>query len=128
MIVVEGGAHITDLRSSLLGAAAEGMQAAFANGAVILVEGLSAMVFGAWVALESGKLLDGLAWLENALVVPGITSVSESEQAKDVLGSQPTGIAIGIGVGSALALGPDGEVETWGRRQVTVALGGEYSR
>jgi hypothetical protein len=128
MIVVEGGAHITDIRSALLGAAVEGMQAAFANGAVILVEGLSAMVFGEWVALESGKLLDGLGWLESALIVPGITSVSESEPAQVVLVAQPTGLAIGIGVGSALALGPDGEVETWGRRQVTVALGGEYSR
>jgi hypothetical protein len=62
-------------------------------------------------------------WLENALIVPFITSIAESEQVRDVLEAQPTAIAVGVGAGSALALGPDGEVETWGRRQVTVALG-----
>jgi hypothetical protein len=43
--------------------------------------------------------------------------------AKPLLAEQSTSLAVAIGFGSALALGPDGQVETWGRRQVTVALG-----
>jgi hypothetical protein len=126
IVVIEGEADVEDLRSSLIGAAADGIQTAFQNGAVVLVEGSAATVFGAWVLFASGELTSGLEWLENGLIVPGITSISESAAAQDVLLRQPAAIAVGIGEGAALALGPDGEVETWGTRQVTIALGREY--
>jgi hypothetical protein len=126
IVVIEGGADIDDLRSSLIGAAIDGIQIAFQNGAVVLAEGNAVAIFGAWTLLESDELTAGFEWLENGLVMPGITSISESAIAQAVLLRQPGAIAIGIGQGSALALGPDGEVETWGQRQVTVALGTEY--
>jgi hypothetical protein len=125
IVVIESGADVDELRSSLIGAAIDGIQTAFQNGAVILAEGNAAIVFGAWVLLED-ELTSGFEWLENGLVIPGITSISESAVAQDVLIRQAAAIAVGIGEGSALALGPDGEVETWGRRQVTIALGKEY--
>lgn len=126
IIVVEAGANLTDVRSAVLGATSRGMQTAYQNGAVVLVEGLSIGVFGEWVMLESGTLASGLKWLENGVLLPGITAVSESEIGKTVLNRQPSAIALGIGIGSALALGPDGEVETWGGKQVTIALGRNY--
>jgi hypothetical protein len=125
IVVIEGDADLDDLRSGLIGAAIDGIQTAFQNGAVVLAEGSAATVFGAWV-LESDELTAGFEWLENSLIMPGITSIAESAIAQDVLLRQPGAIAIGIGEGSALALGPDGEVEPWGLRQVTVALGKEY--
>lgn len=123
MIVVEAGANVDDMRSSLLGAAAEGIKAAYENGALILAEGVSAAAFGTWAAIESGKTAIGLGWLENGFIAPGVTSVASSEVAQKMFRSEPSAIAVGIGVGSALALGPDGELETWGKQQVTVALG-----
>lgn len=126
IVVIENGADVDELRSSLIGAAIDGIRTAFQNGAVVLAEGNAAVVFGAWVLLGSDELTSGFEWLENGLIIPGITSISESAVAQDVLVRQPAAIAIGIGEGSALALGPDGEVETWGRRQVTIALGKEY--
>jgi hypothetical protein len=45
-----------------------------------------------------------------------------------VLRDYPDAIAIGIGPGSALVLGPNGEVETWGKQQVTISLGPGYQR
>ncbi|NWG17357.1 MAG: hypothetical protein HXY41_12040 [Chloroflexi bacterium] len=127
IILIEDGPDVEVLRSGLMGAAAAGIQTAFENGAVVLVEGLAAMVFGAWVAKSAGQLLPGLGWLENALVLPGVTSVTQSELAQNVLREHSAAIAVGIGMGSALALGPDGEVEAWGQRQVTVALGSDYT-
>jgi hypothetical protein len=127
MVVVGSDAPVDQLRSGLIGAAAQGMQTAFGNGAVILAEGWGAAVFGAWVALDSGELTTGLGWLEDGLIVPGATSLAESEPARDVLSSDPSVIVVGIGAGSALALGPDGEVETWGDKQVAIALGRNYS-
>jgi hypothetical protein len=126
MVVIAEEVETDDLRSGLIGAAIDGIHTAFQNGAVVLAEGKAASVFGAWVLLESDELTSGFEWLENGLVVPGITSISESAIAQTVLIRQPGAIAVGIGEGSALALGPDGEVETWGKRQVTVALGNEY--
>ena len=126
IIVIDGSASLDELRSSLIGAANDGIQVAFQNGAVVLAEGRAAVIFGAWILLELGDLSSGLEWLENSLIVPGITSVSESSAVQEVLLLQPGAIAVGIGEGSALALGPDGEVETWGERQVTIALGKDY--
>jgi hypothetical protein len=127
VIVIAAEVDVLDARDGLMGSAISGIRDAFANGAVVLAEGECAAVFGAWVMLDSGKIISGLDWLESALVLPGVTSVGESDKAKTVLNAQPAAIAVGIGLGSALVLGPDGEVETWGNKQVTVALGRDYS-
>ncbi|HEX2907029.1 MAG TPA: hypothetical protein VHO69_09230 [Phototrophicaceae bacterium] len=126
LIVIEDAPDVENLRSGLMGAAASGMQAAFENGAVILAEGWGAMVLGAWVVRPDGAIVSGLEWLADALVVPGITSVGQSEPARIMFNEQPSALAVGIGSGSALAFGPDGEVEPWGQQQVTVALGPEF--
>jgi hypothetical protein len=124
MIVIESGASAVDVRSALRGAAIEGIQAAYENGAVVLAEGLSAMAFGAWVVRGDGGLEGGLEWLDGSLVAPGVTQTAD--WARGMLEAQPSAFAVGIGLGSALALGPDGQVETWGKREITIALGPAY--
>ena len=42
--------------------------------------------------------------------------------------SEPGAVALGIGSDSALALGPDGQLEVWGEQQVDVALGPAWQR
>jgi hypothetical protein len=123
MIVIAGDASVTNVRSVLLGAAIAGIQAAFENGAVVLVEGPSAMAWGGWTMLDSGEITTGLDWLRGALVVPGSASVGEAPETQGIMHAQPGAIAVGIGPNSALALGPDGEVEPWGQQEVSIALG-----
>lgn len=125
MVVIESSADAPEARSLLLGAAADGIQAAYENGAVVLVEGMSAQAMGAWVVLEGGGLTNGLEWLSGALIAPGVTQVAA--WARDMLLAQPLAFAIGIGVGSALALGPDGQVELWGSQEITIALGRNFT-
>ncbi len=122
VIVSDEGAEV--VRSALTGAAIEGIQTAFENGAVVLAEGACAMALGGFLVNSDGSLAPGLNWLDEALVLPNVDSAAI--YAKDLLLSQPLAVAVGIGFGSALALGPDGQVETWGKRQVTVALGANY--
>jgi hypothetical protein len=124
MVIIEAADDAVEARSVLLGAAIEGIQEAYQNGAIVLVEGASVMAFGAWIVANDGKLVVGLDWLEASLIAPGVTSAAA--WARDILLSQPLAFAVGIGVGSALALGPDGQVETWGSREVTVALGRNF--
>ncbi len=126
LIVVESGTNSADIRSALMGAAVEGMQTAFENGATILLEGNSAAVFGAWLLLETGEIRQGIGWLLQMFVLPGITAVAQSAAGKAALEEESSALALGIGEGSALALGPDGEVEPWGEGQVTIALGRSY--
>lgn len=127
MILVESAPSTAEARSVLIGAAADGIQAAYEQGAIVLFEGTSAGAVGAWVVLDDARHTNGLEWLEGALVAPGVVSIAESEQARAVLALQPAAIVVGIGTGSALALGAEGQVEIWGQRQVTVALGGRYT-
>jgi hypothetical protein len=121
VILTDGTAE--SVRSALTGAAIEGIQIAYQNGAVVLAEGACAMAFGGYLVTPEGGVAPGLGWLTDALVLHGVESAAA--QAKDLLAVQPNGIAVGIGVGSALALGPDGQVETWGKGQVTVSLGAD---
>lgn len=123
MIVIGGDPSVTNVRSALLGAGIAGIQEAFENGAVVLAEGPAAMTFGAWLLQDDGQINSGFGWLSSGLIVPGIASVSESPVTRIVMAAQPSAIAIGIGAESALALGPDGEVQTWGEQQVSIALG-----
>lgn len=122
MVVVAGGASAADVRGALLGAALEGIEAAYANGAVILLEDYSAMAFGAWLVEDTVK--PGLEWLIGSAVITGVEDAAA--HAKPIFEAQPNAVAIAIMYGSALALGPDGQVETWGRREVTIALGPAY--
>ncbi|MCA0452737.1 MAG: hypothetical protein LCI00_02030 [Chloroflexi bacterium] len=127
LIVVEAGDDPSQTRSGLLGAAVEGMQKAFENGAVVLLEGSSASVFGTWILLNSGEIRQGIGWVSQVFVLPGVTAVAQSEAGRTALAEESSALAIGIGEGSALALGPDGEVEPWGGREVTVALGRSFT-
>lgn len=124
VIVIATDGSADDVRSALTGAAMSGIQTAYENGAVLLVEGECAMAFGAFIVREDDTIAAGLGWLERALVIP--TAQSAAASAKPLLTTEPDSVAIAIGVGSALALGPDGEVETWGLKEVTIALGAQY--
>lgn len=123
VIVIGDLADAETLYARLEGAASAGIRVAFEHGAVVLAEGAAAAALGAWIATADDELIPGLGWLENALILPGAVSAGESEIARAALAAQPSALAVGIGAESALALGPDGEVEAWGEGHVTVVLG-----
>jgi hypothetical protein len=121
MILIEEGESAAETKSALLGAAVEGIRAAYQNGAVVLAEGMSAQALGGWIVRDDGQLTAGLGWLAGGLIAPSVTSAAQ--WGHDLLLEHPLAYVVGIGAGSALALGPDGQVETWGKGEVSVALG-----
>lgn len=123
IVVIAVDPSVSNVRSALLGAAIEGIRAAFEHGAIVLAEGPAAMVFGTWVLTENGEVAPGLGWLHNGLIVPGTMRVAEASATRQVMALHPSALAVGVGPESALALGPDGQVETWGEQQVGIALG-----
>ncbi len=124
VIVVAGASSGSMAYSTLLGAAIDGIRAAYENGAIILVEGSASGAFGAYILDADGSVSAGLGWLLDALILPGVASIGQS--ALPALNVYPEAVGIGIGSGSALALGGGGEVEIWGARRVSVALGSAY--
>jgi hypothetical protein len=114
LVILGDGPNLKDLRSGLLGAAIEGIGTAFESGAVVLGIGNGAAVLGEQ---------DGLSWVEGAIVVPKYEAESEQARLRDLLKANPKAYGLGIASGSALGLGPNGEVEAWGDGKVTVTLG-----
>jgi hypothetical protein len=125
IVAIPSSGSVETMRAGLMGAAIKGIQAAHENGAVILAEGAGAVVFGTWVLLDS-NIVEGLKWVENVIVVLDATSISQQPAIQRILKAQPEAIAIRIGGDSALALGPDGEIELWGKKQITRTLGSGY--
>lgn len=124
VIVVSGASSSAAARAVLLGAAEDGIRAAYENGAIILVEGAASGAFGAYMLDRDGTVSAGLGWLMDALILPSLASIGQA--ALPVLNVHPEAVGVGIGNGAALALGGDGEVEIWGARRVSVALGSAY--
>lgn len=125
MIVLGDGASLDQLRGGLLGAASEGMVAALEAGALLLAEGVAAQALGALLtARADGK--PGLGWVEGVAVMPHFERDDARARLKEILLAHPDAIGLGIGSGSALALGPNGEVEAWGKREITVMLGSSF--
>lgn len=110
------------VRSSLVGAGIAGIEEAFSRGAALLLEGAAASAFGTWLVHPDQGIGSGLAWLSDVFVLPMIDDAA----VQTLLMTQPDAFALRIGVGSALALGPQGEIEIWGQRQVVVTLGPRF--
>jgi hypothetical protein len=64
----------------------------------------------------------GLGWLSNAVVVPHFTRTEDSPILKQLPRIAPDVLGLGIPNGCALALGPLGQVETWGTGNVTAVI------
>jgi hypothetical protein len=122
LVVLPPNYSARELRAVIAGAAVEAIMTAYDEGAVILAEGPAATVFGAIFVDSDGTPQEGLQWLEGAVILSGIASITESEQARALLSSQTATVAVGLASDAALALGPEGLVETIG--SVTIALAG----
>ena len=123
IVVVGAGSDASLVHDVLAGAISEGIRMAWQQGALVLLEGPAAMSAGSWILREAESCDSGLGWLPGAVILPGVTDVGSSPVANALLAAAPAAVALGIGPQSALALGPDGELEIWGAQQVSIALG-----
>lgn len=123
IVVLTAQGDPDEVRSALAGAAAQALDNAFQNGAVLLAEGAAAQAFGAWL-LSDGAVPDGLDWVIGAVVE--LSAPPVGGEALAVLDAHPDGLAVALAPDAAMAFGPDGEVELWGSRRVAVTLGAAW--
>lgn len=126
IVVVESGTSIDDMYSILLDGLADALLNAYQKGATVLIEGLVGALFGRWYLGDDGQVADGFAWVEDIFILPGLTSIQQSQPAQNMLIIQPEAIALTIAAGSALTMGTMKQIETWGEKKVTISLGSGY--
>ena len=102
----------------------QGMVESFLQGGLIVGVGAGAMALGTWIVGhgEQAPLEPGLGWLQDAIVVPQFMGAAEMPSLQAALRQVPGTVGLGIPKGTALALGPAGQVETWGAGEVTVVV------
>ena len=108
----------------------EAIAEAFDSGAVIVGVSAGAMLLGKWgLSSDTGKILPGWGWVSDSIIVPHYTA-ERSPQVRDALRLYPETVALGLPDCVALALGPDGELETWTEtlQQITVTIGPKFGR
>jgi len=127
IIVLGDGPQSERLHNALTGPVLTAIDNAHKNGATIYVRGEMVMSLAGWMPTIGANLKPGIGWLDNALVMAPYTD-EQSERMKSWLKDViPDSYGIGIGEGAALALSPDGDVEIWGKKAVTVLLGQNLS-
>ena len=126
IIVVEGGDSLDEVYDALSGAPLEGLRKAYEQGTVVLLEGMAVNLLGKWAMTDEGEVLDGIEWVTNAFLEPGVSTVEDSPAIQAILNEHNEAVGVAIGLGSALALGGAGALEAWGDEEVVVALGRAY--
>lgn len=125
-MVILGDGDPLKLADVLPGSAAlEGVAEAFVGGASVVGVGAGAAFLGQWMlASDSPDEVgcEGCAWVGGAVVAPRFVGAAEESDLRDALRKRPGLIGIGVPERTALALGPDGQVETWGEEEVTVVV------
>ncbi len=126
IIVINANAEPHTLLGGLRGAAEEALRAALGDGAVLLFEGTSASLVGAYWFGQDGVPRDGLNWLHNGVILTDTQRDDAARAAHDFLEATSSAFIVEIALGSAMVLGTEGAIEIWGERRVKVALGRDY--
>ncbi len=94
------------------------------QGLIIVGAGGNAAVLGKWAIGPAPDYLQaiGMDFLHNTVIEPHFTRTEESIVLRNLNQLGPGILGLGIPAGTALAFGPQGQVETWGPGQVTAVV------
>jgi cyanophycinase-like exopeptidase len=94
------------------------------QGLVIIGAGGGAVALGARAVGPAPQFQHtlGLSFLMNTVIVPHFTRTEDSPVLQHLSQIGPSILGLGIPDGTALAFGPQGQVETWGTGQVTAVV------
>lgn len=123
MIVVEGCGAGGRLLRLLRHTALHAMEEALNRGGLVLLEGEAAAIAGDYVLNSAGEISAGLGLVQNALVAADTISIAENATLRSARLHLPDTTFVGLAPGSALVLGPENQIETWGEGQVAINLG-----
>ncbi|MDE2636725.1 MAG: hypothetical protein OXI30_10200 [Chloroflexota bacterium] len=123
MIVIEACRQPDRLHALMSHTVASALKSALELGALILFEGAAATLAGQHRMTAGGELTAGLNFVGNALIATIADNEAESTLTRNIHRQLSDISILGLARGSALALGPDRRLETWGDGEVTISLG-----
>jgi len=100
----------------------------FQQGSLVCAWGAAAGAMGRWVIDEQGQVMPGVGWLPNAVLLPWHARPTELPQVRQLLSQGHDIYALGMEGERWIALGPGGEVESWGPQAPTLVLGAGWSQ
>ncbi len=122
MIVVDAAEQSDRLLRLLRRTAIHALKEALNRGALLFLEGAAAALAGEFILTADDRIEPGLNLLQNALVATAMDSLADADALRAARGELPDAVFLGLAAGAALALGPEGQIETWGERQVAISL------
>lgn len=123
MIVIEPGESIDLLKKLLTQTVIRAIKEALNLGALILFEGIASHLTGEHIIAIDGQIAKGLKFVDNVFISSDVDSILDVSDVQKIVAIAPQTVFIGVQRGSALVLGPNGYIETWGEKQVTISLG-----
>jgi cyanophycinase-like exopeptidase len=124
-VIIIGDGDPLVLAQSLRGSPAlKAMTKAFARGSLIVGVRRGAVFMGEWVVAEGAPAGGSRGWgaVTRAVIVPSFVGAERESDLQEALRMRPGLVGIGLPERTALALGPEGQVETWGEGEVTVVV------
>lgn len=121
LIILGGGPHVDVLMDALSGVVLRAVEDAFGRGATVYAVGESAGVLAAY-GVRDDAIQPGIGWIDQALIM-SCYGAEQADRLRDLVHRHPEAYGLGLAEGAAMAFGPQGEIEVWGNRQVTVSLG-----
>lgn len=123
MIIIEAGDDIHRLKRLMTQTVMHALKGALQDGALILFEGSAATLAGSYYVDRSGNVASAFKLVEEVFVAVDVRSFLGTEPAQLVLQKRPNAVGVAIDRGSALVLGPEKRIESWGEQQITFSLG-----
>ncbi len=122
MIVIEADFNAESLGGLVSQTISSALKAALERGALILFERAAASIAGERRLNACGEWTAGLNFIQNALISPSAERDPEGDLPRGDCCALPDVPIIDFALGAALALGPGGQIETWGDGEVTISL------
>lgn len=91
------------------------------QGLTLIGADAGAAALGTWVAVGL-QVTEGLGLVMNTVIVPRFIRTEDTPVLRHIGQLDAQALGLGIPPGTALALGPQGQVETWGTQQVTAVI------
>ena len=123
MIVIESNRHPDRLQRLMSHTVTSALKSALGHGALLLFEGEAASLAGQHRMSAGGELTVGLNFVDNALITTVADNGAQVSLTRSIHRQLPEASIMGLARGSALALGPVRQLETWGEGEVTIRLG-----
>jgi hypothetical protein len=124
LVILAGGDSLHWLEALDRTALEESLLRQLGGGGMVLALGAPAAALGSWMLPGEGEeTVIGLGWMPGGIVLPGVGDPSTLPQVRELLASKARSYALGLLPDSALAVGPEGEVEVWSSLAPTLMLG-----